>query len=417
MKSKLKKVVNGNVKLAFLFTGLQSFGRGIWMGNILSLYIVLFSEKAEGVFGLTSNELLGVTSGITGISMTLLVFPSGHWADKFGREKMLHLASLVGISAMLTLGFSQSIIPIFAAMFLWGAFQGLSRPAFESIFADSLASGKRSGTYAKLHLVMQTAMAVGPLLNVLLFLYFEDKWDINILRAVMYVGISFSLMSAVLLLFFRDARSLGDESESITVKPESDDVDTKLTERRKKIPLLLVSSNLIIGMGAGMSVRFFPVFFRSIYDLKPIAVQLVMAGTFIGTGALGIIAQKFSVKKGRGEIMLTAQVLATIFLFAIAFYPSLLLMIPLFILRGSLMNSTQPLSRSILMDAVPKKHRGKWNSVETIAWGLFWNASAVLGGFLIGENNYRLCFIVTGIIYTIGTIPVIFLIPLINREE
>lgn len=417
MKKHIKNIVTNNVKLAFLFTGVQSFGRGVWMGNILSLYIVLFSEKANGIFGLTSNELLGVTSGITGIAMTALVFPSGAMADKFGRSIMLRIAAVVGMTAMIILGLSDNIIYIFIAMFLWGAFQGLSRPAFESIFADSLPSGKRSRTYANLHLLDQGAMAIGPLMNVALFIYLGDEWDITILKSVMLVGIIFSLISAALLFFFKDDRSLGDESESVVEIPESDDIDTKLSERRKKIPILLVSSNLIIGMGAGMTVKFFPVFFRAIYDMKPISVQYVMAVTFIVTGAFGIIAQRFSMSKGRVEIMLAFKALAIVCLVGIAFYPPLIVLLPLFVLRGSLMNAAQPLSRSILMDAVPKKNRGKWNSAETISWGLFWNASAVLGGFLIGDNNFQLCFIVTAVVYTIGALPVILLIPLVNRES
>jgi MFS family permease len=417
MRKHLKNIETNNVKLALLFTGVQSFGRGIWMGNILSLYIVLFSEKANGIFGLTSNELLGVTSGITGIAMTALVFPSGAMADKFGRSIMLRIAAVVGMTAMITLAISTNIIFIFVAMFLWGAFQGLSRPAFESIFADSLPSGKRSGAYANLHLVQQAAMAIGPFLNIFLFLYLGDEWDIGILRSVMLVGVAFSLVSAGLLFFFKDDRSLGDESESIVEVPESDEVDTNLSKRRKRIPILLVSSNLIIGMGAGMTVKFFPVFFRAIYDMKPISVQIVMAVTFIVTGTFGIIAQRFSMSKGRVEIMLAFKALAIICLVVIAFYPPLIVLLPLFVLRGSLMNAAQPLSRSILMDAVPKKNRGKWNSAETISWGLFWNASAVLGGFLIGDNNFQLCFIVTAVVYTLGAIPVIFLIPLVNKES
>ena len=221
INKKLKSIVTNNVRLAFLFTIVQSFGRGIWMGNILSLYIVVLSTKSGSIFGLSPNELLGVTSGVTGISMTALVFPSGHWADKFGRDKLLYIASFVGISAMLILGFSQGIISIFFAMLLWGAFQGLSRPAFESIFADSIPTGKRSGTYARLHLVQQVAMAVGPFMNVALFFYLGDKWDLDILRSVMYSGIFFSLLSAILLLFFRDSRSLGDESESLIINGSS----------------------------------------------------------------------------------------------------------------------------------------------------------------------------------------------------
>ena len=82
------------------------------------------------------------------------------------------------------------------------------------------------------------------------------------------------------------------------------------------------------------------------------------------------------------------------------------------------MNASQPLSRSILMDVVPKRHRGGVNALQALAWGLFWNASAALGGFLIGPtNNFQLCFIITGAVYVLGTLPILVLIPLVSRER
>ncbi len=418
MRNRIRRFTASNVRLAFLFEGLQSLGRGIWLGNVLSLYIVLFAEKSDSIFGLAPNELLGVTAGITGIAMTALVFPSGYLADRFRRDWMLKAAGVVGIVAMFILGVADNIILIFLSMFLWGAFQGITRPAFESILADSLPAGGRSKTYAKLHLVGQGGMAIGPFLNVFLFMILGDIWDISILRAVMIVGIITSMLSVLVLFLFKDERSMGDESESVFLNNGEDNSDEskELSRRAKRIPLLLVSANLIVGMGAGMTVRFFPVFFRSIYHMNPVSVQLVMAGTFIFTGAFGIIAQKFSLKKGRAEMILLLQLSAIACLVFIGFYPAVIFLVPLFILRGSLMNAAQPLSRSILMDVIPKKHRGKWSSLQTISWGLFWNASAAVGGFLIGDNNFRLCFFVTAGIYFLGTIPVLFLIPLVNKE-
>ncbi|KQC06441.1 MAG: hypothetical protein APR54_01645 [Candidatus Cloacimonas sp. SDB] len=415
------KELNPNVKLAFVFEALQSFGRGIWMGNILSLYIILFSENANGIFGLTSNELLGITAGISGISMTLFVFPAGYLADKFPRDRMLKLAALIGIIAMGFLAVAGNIILIMIALFLWGIFQGVTRPAFESILADSLPSGYRSGIYSQIHLVRQFAMASGPFLNVLLFLFFGDFWEISILKTVMLVGIIISLFSTLILFLFRDDRSMGDDSESIYENQKNNGTDLqindKLNRNKRKIPILLVTSNIIIGIGAGMTIKFFPVFFRSIYSLQPIAVQLIMGFTAIFTGLTAIIAQKFSLTRGRAEMIFTVQIIATSCLVLISFYPALYLLVPLFILRGSFMNAAQPLSRSILMDVVPKRHRGKWNSLETIAWGLFWNASAVIGGFLIGNNNFRLCFVITSAIYFVGTIPILLLIPLVHKEK
>ncbi|MDN5353508.1 MAG: hypothetical protein PWQ09_264 [Candidatus Cloacimonadota bacterium] len=412
MLEKLKEL-NHNIKASFLFTALQSFGRGIWMGNILSLYVVVLVENSQGILGLTSNEILGITAGITGIAMTAIVFPAGYLTDKLRRDKMLRVAGIVGIIAMLILALAIDLYLIMIALFLWGAFQGITRPAFESIVADSLPTGNRSGVYAKIHLVRQFGMASGPVLNILLFFWLGDQWDMEILRTVMLVGVSISLLSAIVLFFFKDDRSMGDESESIF---ELEPPDEEVSKQAKKIPILLVASNVIIGMGAGMTVKFFPVFFRAVYELKPISVQMIMGATFIVTGIAGIVAQKFSVKRGRGEMIFSVQILATMCLVVIGFYPSLIFLVPLFVLRGSLMNAAQPLSRSILMDVVPKKNRGKWNSLETIAWGLFWNASAVLGGFLIGDNNFQRCFLITAGIYFVGTIPILLLIPMVKKE-
>ena len=386
--------LNKNIKLAFLFTAFQSIGRGIWMGNILSLYIVLFSEKVNGVFGLSSNELLGVTAGISGIAMTLIVFPAGVLADKFRRDKILKIGAFIGLIAMIIIGIAENILLIALALFLWGAFQGFNRPAFDSIVADSLPTGDRSKIYSQLHLIQSGFMASGPFLNIFLFLLFDDKWDISIIKNVMLIGIVFSFLSVFLLFFFRDDHSMKEESESLY--ENNNDISYSEASRRKKwIPILLITSNLIIGMGAGMTVKFFPVFFRAVYELKPIAVQIIMGTTFIFTGLIGLKAQKLSMKTGRGKTKLSVQLAATICLFIIAFYPPLIILVPIFVMRGSLMNAANPLSRSILMDVVSKKHRGKWNSLETIAWGLFWNASATIGGFLIGNNNFKLCFIIT----------------------
>jgi MFS family permease len=111
------------------------------------------------------------------------------------------------------------------------------------------------------------------------------------------------------------------------------------------------------------------------------------------------------------------QSIAIACLLIIATYPPIWLLVIVFITRGATMNASQPLSRSILMDTVPKKHRGKVNSMEAIAWGLFWNISAAIGGFLIGpDNNFRLCYLVTSGLYVFGTLLILLLIPLVKRE-
>ncbi len=405
--------LNFNVKLVFAFSFFQSFGRGIWMGNVLSSYIFLIANE--------SNVLLGLTSAITGLAMTITVIPAGFLTDRFSRSSMLKTAAIFGF---IGLGFAiqaDTIEIIFVALLFWGLFQGFNRPALETIFADSVESGNRSKVYSWVHLTRQFAMAAGPFTNVILFWFIGDVWEIEVLKTVMIVGILFSMLSLLVMLFFNDKKGLSELSESLApiISDNNDNNTNRFTNRPQIfVAIILMSSNLIIGTGAGMTIKFFPIFFMQIYLLAPIAVQLIMGFTSIFTGLASLMAQRFSLNHGRAKMIFIVQGVATLCLFVIAFYPPLLLLIPIFIIRGSLMNASQPLSRSILMDVVPKKHRGKVNSFQALSWGLFWNISAAMGGFLIGDNNnYQLCFLITASVYVIGTALILLIIPFVVKEK
>ncbi|MFX1535346.1 MAG: MFS transporter [Promethearchaeota archaeon] len=405
------KSMNYNVKLAFLFVTFQSLGRGIWMGNVLSMFIYFLAGE--------SNVILGLTSAATGIAMTLSVIPAGFLCDLIPRKWTLRMASIVGFAGLFFAVLANDIFMIVVSLLFWGLFQGLNRPSLESIFADSVESGNRSRVYAWNHSIRQIAMATGPFINAFLFLILGDQWELGILKAVMVFGIFISAISLVIMVFFDDRKSLGIASENIDINNGiSDEKYHSMSRSSKYIMVILLVCNLIVGMGAGMTVKFFPPFYYTIYSIEPVALQVIMGLTSVATGLTSLVAQKFSLKRGRVQIIVAVQGIATACLFIIAFYPPLQLLIPIFIARGSLMNASQPLSRSILMDVVPKRHRGKVNSIQTLSWGLFWNFSAALGGFLIGDNNnFRLCFLVTAGLYTLGTFPILLLIPLVVKEK
>ncbi|TET32698.1 MAG: MFS transporter, partial [Candidatus Heimdallarchaeota archaeon] len=382
--------------------------------------------EAGGLFGLSQSVVLGLTSAASGITMTIFVFPAGYFADRFRRDILLKIAGVIGVIGLAFIAFGNSFLYIFIALFLLGLFNGLVRPSLEALFADSVESGYRSKIYSWAHLVRQFAMAVGPIIGAILFAIIGNEWDLGILKKVMYVGFAVSLIGIVILFIFKDERSLGKESEEIAeeVTEEVEEQKSRLAlkvdsgKAAKLIPILLVSSNLLVGIGAGMSIKYFPVFFTEQYFISPVWLNVIMGATSLATGLLGLVSQKVSLRLGRVQTIFIVQFIATFCLLIIAIYPPFAVLVPFFILRGSFMNAGQPLSRSILMDVIPKKRRGIWNSIEAIAWGLFWNASAVIGGFIVGaNNNFNLCFIITTFIYIVGMIPVILMMPLVGKER
>lgn len=72
------------------------------------------------------------------------------------------------------------------------------------------------------------------------------------------------------------------------------------------------------------------------------------------------------------------------------------------------MNSFKPLKRSVLMDIIPKKSRGTWNSLESVT--IFsWTGSAAIGGIVVDQWGYRTCFLATAALYAISCLPIMAL--------
>ena len=79
-----------------------------------------------------------------------------------------------------------------------------------------------------------------------------------------------------------------------------------------------------------------------------------------------------------------------------------------YVLRTGLMNSTTPLTKSILMDNVPTQERGRWSALESV--NMFsWSGSAALGGILVSFDGLLFNFSVTATMQFMATMPVIAL--------
>ena len=72
--------------------------------------------------------------------------PSGWFADKYRRDTMLRIGSLIGLVAGLTLAaavYTETIYLLVVSMAFVGIYKGINNVGIESIFADSVQTGKR----------------------------------------------------------------------------------------------------------------------------------------------------------------------------------------------------------------------------------------------------------------------------------
>ncbi|CAI5702205.1 unnamed protein product [Peronospora effusa] len=181
--------------------------------------------------------------------------------------------------------------------------------------------------------------------------------------------------------------------------------------RTKHVPYILFMSDFIISNGAGMTINFFPLFFKEEYGLTPIHMCALFISQPLVVMIMSFLSQRLSKSCGRMPIIVSTRALSVACLFSMAYAQPMALQIVLFLMRGGMMRCSQPLRRSILMDYVPKNIRARWNALESLSV-FSWSGSAVLGGFLIDAYGYRMCFIITSLVYCVGLGLELFLLPL-----
>ena len=261
-------------------------------------------------------------------------------------------------------------------------------------------------------------------------------------------------------------RESGDEETSYCKVPCMPCCDNVLL-----VPAMISMSDVITGLASGMTVKFFPIFFLHVLQMDPIQVQTIylISPFFIAFSAP--ILQGLSCKYGRILVTCCVKSLGVILLFAMAILtikvtdnterlpvndihensmthggsfdgveelPSISsfgaesevskhqpgaiwvwTIIFIYLVRTALMNSTKPLTKSILMDFVPKHQRGRWQSLESVNMAT-WSGSAVLGGYLIDEYGFAGIFCATAVMQACAMIPLLKInhaVPMEGREQ
>lgn len=177
------------------------------------------------------------------------------------------------------------------------------------------------------------------------------------------------------------------------------------------VPLILFLSDFIISNGAGMTINFFPLFFMTEYGLSPIHVSILFLVQPIVVMVLSYAGQRVSRVLGRMPIIVSTRIASTVCLLCMTFAKPLHLQILLFLLRGGMMRCSQPLRRSVLMDFVRREVRARWNALEGLSV-FSYSGSAVIGGYLVDQYDYRMCFFITSFVYFAGLSLELFLLPL-----
>jgi len=203
------------------------------------------------------------------------------------------------------------------------------------------------------------------------------------------------------------------------------------------VPAMIATYEIMAMLASGMTVKFFPIFFLHVLRLDPTHVQFIYLCGPLLTATAAAFVTGFSKHYGRIEVTVAVRLTGITLLLLLACLTHLteqwqkqhpeeaeeaphtlwtLLMVAIFLMRTSIMNSTKPLTKSILMDFVPKNQRGKWNSLQSV--NVFsWAGSAVAGGYLIDRFDFAGIFVTTGLMQVCAIAPLLLVRSRVPMEQ
>ena len=222
---------NKQAKVSIAFTACETAASALRSGDALSALVLLQAAAAMGSrrpqeAGQSpwkgANTMVGLAQGLNGTIQLLVALPSGAAADRWRRDRVLRVGLVLGVVAMGVLGAAvdqDRLWPLLVAMGCVGTYKGCVLPTVETIFADSVPSGRRTEFNATKYVVRLLSASLGPLTAMGLFLTIGNHWKPWECGMVVLVGVALTVPALFLLLLFDDDETLGAKSENLRGPP------------------------------------------------------------------------------------------------------------------------------------------------------------------------------------------------------
>lgn len=435
---------NHNVVITCVLAVLSPAADSVWQGTVLTTFLYL-------VYG--NNSMVGFADAARGVFTLLIALPIGWAADRWSRKS--RLIAIGGALAPLASGLTMyaisrvnddsasSYTALVIALCIWGAVYTIAKGPVQAIYAGSTRAGERTGFYTLKFQLGNVAAALGRVGTIVVFASSGDRWQVANLRVLIYAGLALEGLSALAMLGFRDSALLPTEPKA----------NTNPAERRSNasgggptgspaahprvwmVPWILQVSSVFFGIGAGATVKYFPLFFSQDLQLSPVAVQSIFVLMPMANAAMSSLGLHMSRRIGRVQALMVLRVSSILLLAVIAVVSMHLrgshrlaaesewtrrliigVVIALYLMRSALANCTTPISTSISMDFVPGSQRARWSSLASITQACF-SGSAAVGGVLADRYGYGVVFLLTSAVHVAGTLIQAALLPIVPRHE
>lgn len=380
-----------NARKFLVYEFFLALNAGIY-GVIFNLYVLKLGYH---------EDFLGLILSIMSVSTGLFALPAAMLCDRIGRKRTLILSSaLLGVSLALLYTITTGWMLLLMGV-CYGIGMAFSTVAGNPFMAENSSREERMHLFS-MNSVMYTVAAIvgnlgGGMLPVAIAGWTGSGADTVLsYRYTLYLSLAAVLMTLLPLISIRENKPpVVDRTERLN-----------LVSRVIKTPTVqrLVIVNVLIGIGAGMIVPFFNVYFHKVLSTPTEQIGVIFS---IGqvTMVVGLLLIPMLTERiGKVRTIAITQLLSIPFLILIAVTTNIYLAGFAYVMRMTFMNMANPAISSFNMELLGDRERATVGSLTSMGWNVFLALSTYLSGIMMANDNYLLPYMITCVVYLLAAV-------------
>ena len=359
----------------------------------LYLLTVIISGISMGVFRLLFNfyalslgfdeALLGKLITTSSLTSLIAALPMGYLADILGRKRSLILSSVLTSLAVFGMVLFPNEPAFYALNVVIGIAQSLAGITMAPFLMENSGEEERTYLFSFGQGLQMLSGFVGTWIGGYLPGWMGGWQNVSAMDSSAYawsliiVG-GLYLLGIIPLLFLQRNRMVG-EARSVFAP-------IKYAMDEPKLLSKLILPMLITSIGAGLIMPFMNVFFRTAHHQPDPAIGTLFAWGSLAMGVGLFLAPPLAERFGKIQVVVVTQALSVPFLIILGFSPWFWMSALAYYVRVALMNMSNPVYQTFVMERVDPSARATVASLTSMAWNVGWSFSPMISGYL--QVNY-----------------------------
>ena len=363
------RLFNPNARLYLLTVLITGATMGVY--RLLFNFYVLSLDYDETLLGqlITTNQFTAL----------ILALPMGFAVDRFGRKNALIARSILLAVSVAGTALFQSSAVFFAMNILFGLAQSLSSVATAPFLMENSGDEERTYLFSFTSGLRMGSVFVGNWLGGYLPTWVGGLRDFPSTSSMAYSGALLavsvvSIISFIPLVFIQPVNGI--ESRKRDFKPFA------FARKNPKLLGKILLPTLLISLRAGLFIPFMNVFFRVVHGQSDQVIGTLFAWGSLAMGIGLMIAPPIADRIGKIQLVVLTQGLAIPFMMVLGFSPVFGFSAGAYYVRMGLMNMSNPIYQTFIMEQVDAASRATIASVYSMVWSFGRSFSPSVSGWI-----------------------------------